>query len=236
MTHRQGPGTEAVLHTQGPAFATGRRSVASVEPQTVSVLGAGGHARVVVSTLRAAGFTVAGLYDDDPAKWGTSLAGVPVLGPLDQATGLAVIGIGHNPTRRSIAARLRTLTWISVVHPAAWVDPSVRLGAGTVVFAGTVIQPDAVLGDHIIVNTGATVDHDCVLGDFVHVAPGCHLAGHVALGTGAFLGIGSAAVPGVRIGAWATVGAGGVVIADVPDGAVAVGVPTHIIRQEDSTL
>jgi sugar O-acyltransferase (sialic acid O-acetyltransferase NeuD family) len=203
--------------------------------RAVAVLGAGGHARVVISTLRAAGYRIAGVYDDDPARWGTQALGVMVLGPLAEATGTAVIAIGHNPTRRDIAARLQALTWVSVVHPAAWVDPTVHLGAGTVIFAGAMIQPETVIGEHVIVNTGATVDHGCVLGDHAHVAPGCHLAGHVTLGTGAFLGIGSVAIPNVRIGTWATIGAGGVVIADVPDGAVAVGVPTRIIRQEAST-
>jgi len=225
-------------HSDGPpqdrSLATDRRSVVSAEPQGVIVLGAGGHAKVVISTLRAAGYHVTGLYDDDPAKWGTLLAGVEILGPIDQAAGLAVIGIGHNATRKAIVDRAGRVAWTTVVHPAACVDPTVRLGAGTVVFAGAVIQPDALLGDHCIVNTAATVDHDCVLGDFSHIAPGTHLAGNVTLGEGAFLGIGSAAIPGVRIGAWTTVGAGAVVIADLPDRVTAVGVPAHIIRSQES--
>ena len=219
-----------------PVAATDHRSVAPVAPQDVIVLGAGGHAKVVISTLRAAGYRVVGLYDDDPAKWHTRLAGVEVLGPIDDAASVAVIGIGHNPTRRAIAERACRVTWLTVVHPAACVDPTVRLGAGTVVFAGAVIQPDALLGDHCIVNTAATVDHDCVLGAFCHIAPGAHLAGSVTLGEGAFLGIGSAVVPGIRIGAWTTVGAGAVVIADLPDRVTAVGVPARIIRQQESQL
>jgi sugar O-acyltransferase (sialic acid O-acetyltransferase NeuD family) len=195
----------------------------------VSLIGAGGHAKVVLATLRDAGWTVSAAYDDDPTKWGSTLSGVPILGSVDQAASgprRSVVAIGNNRARQKVAARL-ALEWVTAVHPRAWVDPSVRLGPGTVVFAGAVIQPDTVLGAHVIVNTGATIDHDGVLGDFVHVAPGCHLAGEVHVGDGAFLGTGSSVIVGVEVGPWSVVGAGGVVVRHVPPGVTAVGVPAR---------
>lgn len=196
----------------------------------VVVLGAGGHAKVVVSTLRAAGYRVTGLFDDDSAKWGTKVAGVGVLGPLMDAVGQGVIGIGQNCMRRRIAESSRHMVWVTVVHPSAYVDPTARLGAGTVIFAGAVVQPDIVIGNHAIVNTGATVDHDCDIGDFVHVAPGCHLAGGVIAEEGVFAGLGSAVIPGIRLGAWSTLGAGSVVTRDVLPGATVVGVPARVLK------
>ena len=47
----------------------------------VAVLGAGGHAKVVIATLQAAGRTVRGCFDDAVGAHGTSILGVPVLGP-----------------------------------------------------------------------------------------------------------------------------------------------------------
>ena len=47
----------------------------------VRVIGAGGHAKVVVATLVAAGFDVVGLYDEASSKWGTTVLGRPVIGP-----------------------------------------------------------------------------------------------------------------------------------------------------------
>lgn len=203
----------------------------------VVVLGAGGHGKVVVAMLQAAGFTVSGVYDDDPSKWGQKVLGVPVLGSTHLlARGgawSAVLAIGDNRVRSEVANRLgEVCNWISVVHPQAYVHPSVRLGRGTVVFAGAVIQPDAVLGDHCIVNTGATIDHDCAIGSFSHVAPGAHLAGGVRIGTGTLIGVGSALVPGVSVGDWSVVGAGAVVIRDVPDRTTVVGVPARPVREE----
>lgn len=203
-------------------------------PGPFVLLGAGGHAKVILATALAAGWSCRGLYDDDPAKAGTTVLGVPVLGPLPEAAALAqdevLIGFGSNAFRKAVALRYPQVRWATVVHPSAQVHPSVQLGEGSVVFAGAVIQPDTVLGRHCIVNTGATVDHDCVFGDFVHVAPGVHLAGSVRLEAGVFLGVGAVAVPGVRVGADTVVGAGAVVVRDLPGGITAAGVPAKPLR------
>ncbi|MEJ5310882.1 MAG: acetyltransferase [Anaerolineae bacterium] len=200
----------------------------------VYILGAGGHAKVVIATVQAAGSNVQALYDDDPRKWGQSVLDVPIVGAIASvdaaAEAGALVALGDNATRKAVAEQHPTLRWEIAVHPNADVHPSVTLGAGTVVFSGAVVQPGAVIGRHCIINTGATVDHDCVIGDYAHIAPGVHLAGQVTVGEGAFLGIGSVAIVGVTIGAWATVGAGAVVITDIPPGATAVGVPAKVIR------
>lgn len=196
----------------------------------LALIGGGGHARVVLATLRTLGVAVAAVLDDDPGRWGTELDGVPVRGPVAENAGgfrRGVLAVGDNRARRRLANGLE-LEWATVVHPRAWVDPGARLGPGTVVFAGAVIQPGASLGSHVIVNTAASIDHDCRLGDFVHVAPGCRLAGAVTVGEGALLGVGSVAVPGMEIGAWAVVGAGAAVVSDLPAGCVATGVPARV--------
>ncbi len=105
----------------------------------IGVIGAGGHAKVVVATVQAAGYTVKAIFDDDPAKANGSLLGVPIVGPVDKlrsSAGMpAIIAVGDNKARRSIDQRFEP-KWITVVHPNAIVHPSVRLGPGTVVFAG----------------------------------------------------------------------------------------------------
>ncbi len=194
------------------------------------LVGAGGHGKVVISTLRACGKKVIAIYDDDPATWKTALLGVPVTGPIQRILKdgfrSGVMGIGNNRIRRRLAETL-SLQWRNVVHPHAWVAEDIFLGAGTVVFAGSIIQTGTVLGRHVIVNTGATVDHDCTVGDYAHIAPGVHLCGGVTLGEGAMLGVGSSVVPGIRIGPWATVGAGATVIRNVKANQCVVGVPAR---------
>lgn len=195
------------------------------------VVGAGGHAKVVVATARAAGWRVVAIADDARGRWGQQLLGVAIAGPtarvLQDPAAQVVLAIGDNAARRRLAAGARC-RFATLVHPSAVVDATVALGAGSVVFAGVVIQPDAAIGGHAIVNTGASIDHDCVLGEAVHVAPGTRLAGNVTLGDEVFLGIGTVVIPGVAIGARTVVGAGAAVVTDLPPDVVAVGVPARV--------
>ncbi len=196
--------------------------------QVAQVIGAGGHGKVVAAALVAAGVEVVGLFDDAAHLHGRRLIGIPVvggIGALDRALP-AVLGIGDNRARAALAAAL-DLEWITVIHPWAWLHPSVRPGAGAVVMAGAIVQPDTEIGPHAIINTGASIDHDCRIGAYAHIAPGCHLSGDVHVGEGTLLGVGACARPGSRVGAWAMVGAGGAVVGALPDGCVAVGVPAR---------
>jgi UDP-perosamine 4-acetyltransferase len=194
------------------------------------ILGAGGHAKVVIAAAHAAGMNIDGIYDDSPEKQGADIFGVPILGPISSAPtdAEAVIAIGSNAVRAELANRLN-LNWTTIIHPTAWVHESVEIGPGTVIFAGAVIQPDAKIGRHAIINTCASVDHDCIVGAFAQISPGVALAGSVNIGQGAFIGTGASIIPGVSIGSGAVLGAGGVATRDLPANSLAVGVPAKVI-------
>jgi sugar O-acyltransferase (sialic acid O-acetyltransferase NeuD family) len=196
----------------------------------VIVIGAGGHAKVVVAALLAAGEAPVELLDDDETKWGRLVLGVPVSGPIGALATRpgcqAILAIGDNHVRRRLSADLAA-DWMTVVHPRAWVDPSARIGAGSFIAAGAMVLPDATIGEHAIVNTGTSVDHDCSVEDFAHLSAGVHLGGGATVKTGAVVGIGATLMVGITVGAWALVGAGAVVVRDVADGVTAVGVPAR---------
>ena len=73
----------------------------------VLVVGAGGHAKVVIATLRAAGLDVAGVLDDRTESWGRSVLGCPVLGGLEQLeqTSQTVPSLPSAATRRGVTLR-----------------------------------------------------------------------------------------------------------------------------------
>lgn len=222
---------EGVQRVSGDYFPQYRcPTVPAKKEDGIVVIGAGGHAKVVISTLTACGLPVAAVFDDDDIKWGMDVHGTRVSRTERERGGSAVIGIGDNVKRKEVARAL-SFEWQTVVHPSACVDPSAKLGRGTVVFAGAIVQPGAVIGEHVIVNTGATIDRDCIVADYAHLAPGVHLAGSVHVGEGAFLGIGSVVSPGVKIGRWSTLGAGAVAIRDLADGVMAAGVPAIALKR-----
>jgi sugar O-acyltransferase (sialic acid O-acetyltransferase NeuD family) len=205
-----------------------------VADERIAVLGAGGHAAVIVSTLHAMGRTVDALFDDSPDNWGKNVLGVPVRGPIaavrDSTCTHAIIGVGDNGARKRISHEIE-IEWTTAVHPFSWVHPDVTLGPGSVVLAGGIVQPGASIGAHVIVNTKASVDHDCHVGDYAHIAV-AHLAGGGSIGEGVFLALGSIVLPGRHVGDWAVVGAGAVVTKNVAPSTTVVGVPARPIASE----
>jgi len=199
------------------------------------VLGAGGHAKVMISICIEKEMKINGILDEDESKWNTEILGYPVIGNfqiLENLKSNAIVGVGNNIIRHNIVRRFDDFVdWQTLIHSSAYVHPSVEIGKGSVIMAGAVIQPDVKIGNHVIINTSASVDHDCIIDDHVHIAPGAHLAGGVEVGEGSFLGISSSAVPYVRIGEWSVVGAGGVVVNNIASRKMAVGIPAKIKKE-----
>lgn len=205
--------------------------------RTLLVIGAGGHAKVVIELARAAGWTPVAAFD--PAPPADMVLGVPVKGDDAAAEdwirsgrlSRVIAAIGQNALRRRLGMRLRAIgaQMPVLVHPSAVISPSATLGAGTVVMAGAVINASARIGCDVIINTLAAVEHDCVLGDGCHVAPRSALGGGCSIGASALLGLGACARPRSMIGDDAVVGVGAVVIGAVPNDAIATGVPAKIV-------
>jgi UDP-perosamine 4-acetyltransferase len=201
------------------------------------IVGAGGHAKVVLEILRLRpGCEVVGLLDPDEKKHGLRLLGLPVLGGDELLPGLrreqveeAIVAVGDNRLRQRLFSVCRELGFelAQAIHPAATISPSARLGAGTAAMAGVVVNAEAVIGENVVLNTGCSVDHDCLVGDHAHIAPGAHLGGEARVGAGALVGLGASVLPAVEVGEWAVVGAGAVVTEEVPPRRCVAGVPAR---------
>jgi len=201
------------------------------------ILGAGGHGKVVAETALTSGPTSRIAFLDDRPL--TSILGWPVLGTLDQALQpwiqaqfpAALVAIGHPATRLRWLAQLRSAGYHLplLVHPSAWISPSAEIGPGSVVFSQAAVLAQAVVGIGSILNTGCSVDHDSQLSDGVHICPGARLAGDVQVGARSWIGIGASVIQQIRIGADVIVGAGAAVVGDLPDGVTAVGVPARML-------
>lgn len=173
-------------------------------PRPLVIVGAGGFARETAELVRAADpdgrrFRLTGIVDDDPARAGTVVAGLPVLGPVETVRDhdAAIVVCVGNPAnfvaRAMIVDRLGLADdrYATLVHPAAVVPSTATLGAGTVVHAGVVFTTDVSIGNHVAVMPAVVLTHDDEVGDFVTFASGVRVGGGCRIGTGAYLGAGS---------------------------------------------
>jgi sugar O-acyltransferase (sialic acid O-acetyltransferase NeuD family) len=202
----------------------------AIMPERSLVLfGAGGHAKVVIDTVRlSSGLRISFLAEKNQDRVGGLMYSYPILsqdevlrdGPKGDQ--LAFISIGDNGARRDMAGKAEEsgFSFSTLIHPSAVVSKETQIGAGTLLTAGVVLNPYIRVGNHVIVNSGAVVEHDCVLGDYVHLAPRSTLCGGVIVGSSSLVGAGAVVLPGVTIGKNVVVGAGVVVSKDVPDGIV----------------
>lgn len=192
------------------------------------VLGGGGHAKVVIDSLRSAAIVVAGIIDPR-LQPGERLMEVQVAGgddflsTRDPVRTQLANGVGatvKSRVNRKLfeAWTARGFTFVTVVHASATIAGDVRLDGGAQVMAGAVVQPYAHIGAGTVINTGCRVDHDCVVAEHCFIAPSVTLCGGVTIGGGTFVGAGAVLLPGVKVGQNALVAAGAIVDTDVGDG------------------
>ena len=93
-------------------------------PRRALVLGAGAAARLLLAGISEQGWAVVGLFDDDPAKRGARIGGVPVLGPIEavrdpklrgDATHVVVALPSASPAQRRRALELAAATGLPVL-------------------------------------------------------------------------------------------------------------------------
>lgn len=195
----------------------------------LTLIGAGGHGKVVGDTAEACGYTDIRFVDagwpdrQRNGRW-------PIIGaPGPDMARPVFCAVGRNAVRARLFDEHALQDSPVLVHPSVILSPSATLGAGTLAVAGAIVNADTSVGCGVILNTGCSIDHDCALGDFVHVSPGARLAGGVTVGARSWIGIGAVVREGVRIGADVMVAAGAAVTQDIPDGARVGGVPAKPI-------
>ena len=208
----------------------------------VLVVGAGGHAKVCVESLRDCGHDVVGAVtsDGEPVEgFGVDVVAsdADLRGALDAVGADAVfVAVGDNAARAAVVGRAVAdgLVLVNAVSRFAMVSSSAVLADGVAVMAGAVINAGTSVGRGAVINSRAGVDHDCTIGEGAHVAPGAVVCGGVSVGAGALVGVGARVLPNRTVGDGAVVGGGAVVVDDVVAGVTVVGVPARPITERRS--
>jgi sugar O-acyltransferase (sialic acid O-acetyltransferase NeuD family) len=194
------------------------------------LVGAGGFGREAAEAVRSRNvvrptWDLLGFLDDDPAKHGALIGGLPVLGGIEMVHELKdaqVILCSGRPdnylSRIRLAQRLGLSDerYATVVHPSATVGGSCDVGAGSVLLAHVDLTADVHVGRHVVVMPQVVLTHDVRIEDWVTLASGVRVGGAGHVSQGAYLGSGVCVREEITIGAWAMVGMGSVVTRDVP--------------------
>lgn len=207
------------------------------EKKPIAIIGAGGHAKVLLDVLLLTQNIVVAFLEKD-LKNNSVFRGVPIIDesefwkkykPNECKVVNGVGSVRSTSQRLKVYERflLKGYEFHSVIHPSAIISAYSELSNGVQVMAGTVIQAGCKIGANTIINTHASIDHDCQIGDHVHIAPGCTLSGKVIVGEGTHVGAGSTIIQGIHIGEKSIIGAGAVVIKDVPDLNFSKGIPAY---------
>ncbi len=170
------------------------------------LVGAGGHAKLLVEILIELGETVDAYVDPVARDWQTARHISDDDSAITLDPGALVLGLGGYKTpylckRLDLFQVYLDKGWNAppIIHPSATVSPSSTLGEGVCVLAGAVIQPHAVIGDAVIINTRAVVEHDSAIGSGTHVAPGAIVLGDCRVGSTCMIGSGSIILQGVKV-------------------------------------
>jgi sugar O-acyltransferase (sialic acid O-acetyltransferase NeuD family) len=204
----------------------------------VVVYGASQGGIAAVEAIRAmGGYEVAAFLDDTPNLAGGSVFGLPVWSgqELEKLAGLGVGAVASHIAERAFRLQMRDrvlaagLVMLNVIHPRAYVSPSVRMGVGNVIKAGAIVDAEVQLGDCCIIDNGAVAPHHNVIHDACHLAPGVVLGGGCSIGERTLVGIGSKIASRIQIGRDVIVLPGSVVVRDVPDGVLVGGNPAKVV-------
>ena len=198
----------------------------------VAIMGAGGHARVIASILRATHAGIYGYFDDSCDYTSEIIQNAPLLGRFNDIVNFkksiqsVYLALGDNQTRKKYFYSLIDNGFLlpSLVHPTATVESDAIINDAAVICLGGIIGTEVTIGRGCIINTGCSLDHESSIGDFVHLAPKVAVAGRTTIGNFTFVGINTAIADKVTIGRNVMIGAGSVILRDVPDGAKIVGV------------
>src|SRR3990167_2305685 len=195
-----------------------------MEKTLVFILGAGGHAKVLIDTLGSNNnINILGIADINPTLQGRSILGIPVVGddneilkkyPPSSIKLVNGIGsVGSTSIRKNVFVKFKNLgySFLNVIHSTSYIAKEVTIGEGAQVITRSTIHPGSSIGNNVIVNTHASIDHDCHIGDHVHLAPGVVCCGGVTIGEGTHVGSGATILQGIHIGDHCLIAAGAVV-------------------------
>lgn len=204
-------------------------------PTNLSIIGAGGHAKVVVDSLSFFKDDYQIHICDEMAKESGMLLNqfpIQIFNNYNSLEEYFHVAIGQNDVREriSLEAIKSGKKPLKLIHKLSLVSSYAIVQGGVFVAANVIVAADAIIENGCIVNHAAIVDHDCKVGEYSHIGPNATLGGGVTIGRRCLIGSGVVILPNIKIGDYAVIGAGSVITKDVLKGEKMVGNPARLVK------
>jgi acetyltransferase EpsM len=190
------------------------------------VIGAGGHARAIITTAeRLRRWREISVIDIDYKKQEEKILGKRIAGGLDRLDSLnnneheIAVAIGDALKRKEIIEdeRFKKFKIINIVHDKALVDKTVTMGVGNYIGPMAHIGPLVKLGSGNIINTMANIEHEVEIGSYCQMSPCSVICGRTKLKDLVFLGANATILEKLTVVSNVKIGAGAVIVGNIDE-------------------
>lgn len=195
----------------------------------VLVIGAGGHASVIIEILVQINCKILGIVSkDEPNEcgvfnnlhWFKDDNDVLAFNKEEIVLVNAIGSLPGNNLRVKIYNKFKKkgYKFMTVISPSSIVSKYAKLSPGVQVLSGAIVNTNATVLDNSIINSGAIIEHDCIIGKHNHIAPGAKLSGSIVTGDFVHIGTGASLAQCISVSKNSVIGCGVSIVKDVePD-------------------
>lgn len=208
--------------------------------ERIAIIGAGELGRQIAHLAAKNDYQIVGFFDDYCTE--TAVYDIPLLGKIKDVYtkkdkyDSVVIGIGykHMDVRKNLCEELneKEIRLATIIDKTAIIDPTVKVGAGSVIMANVVIDKDASIGDNVFIYISVTIAHDSIIGSHSFLAPRVAIAGFTTIGESTFLGINTTIIDNLILCPHLIVGGGAVVVNNIQQPGIYAGVPAKLLNEK----
>ena len=167
----------------------------SLAQKSLILIGAGGHAKVVMDAVLAQGGKISGYVDPKPAAW-LDAQGIPHITEAEFGLSpqliMGFVGLDCEALKKRYHMmqhyQQQGVNFPSIIHPSAIISPNAHISEGVQVLLGAVINAYARVEPGVVINSVSVVEHDAVIGAGAHIAPASVVLGGANIGECAYVG------------------------------------------------
>lgn len=208
--------------------------------ERIAIIGAGELGRQIAHLAAKNDYRIVGFFDDyckESAVYGISLLGeVKDVYKMHSSYDSVVIAIGykHLNIRRNLYDELneKGIRLATIIDKTANIDPTAKIGAGSIVMANVLIDKEAIVGNNVFIYYGSILAHNSIVHDHSFISVRVSLAGFSTVGECSFLGIATTVIDNVDLCPNVITGGGTVVVDNLIHPGVYVGVPARLLKNK----